>query len=184
MSGDVPIAARLAMALSTMSNPSQTASSHHGKYVPLGELLDHVRPVLAEQGLAVSQHISDAGCTTVVYSVDGDRLELGTYPVAFGAQSQANGSAVTYARRYGLAAALGVFGDADDDGAAASKPKRVASAPRGGITQAQLKALQASWSSVERAERLAAWSQIIGRAVGTANELTKAEAGQILEART
>jgi len=187
-----PIVGRLADALAAMSNPVPTASSHHGRYVPLDALLDHVRPVLAASGLAVTQHVTEAGVETVIVSVDGERLELGCYPVAWGSSSQANGSAVTYARRYGLAAALGLFGDADDDGAASSsrqaahvarggtKPGRAAPEPT--LTDSQLKRLQIEWKHVDRAERLEAWAALIGRSVSTAKELTKAEAGVLIDA--
>ena len=82
-------------------------------------------------------------------------------------------------------AVLGVAG-ADDDGQAASKaPTRRSEAshipgPRL-ISSKTRTALQARYSGVPRAERLAKWADIIGRKVSTANELTEAEARQLLD---
>lgn len=48
-----------------------------------------------------------------------NRLKVGSYPVVMTGDPKANGSAVTYARRYSLFAALGIYPDPDDDGTAA-----------------------------------------------------------------
>lgn len=192
MTAPETITGRFASALAELTNPAQTARSHHGAYVPLGDLLDHVRPVLARHGLAVAQLVEPEGVRTVLVGVCGDLVELGTHPVQFGGGSQAVGSAITYARRYGLASALGVFGDADDDGQAATKPVQKAAQatkPDGGssrdrpISAGQLKALQAKWSGTDRAERLAEWAKVVGREVETAKDLTAGEARRLLDER-
>ncbi len=48
-----------------------------------------------------------------------NRIKVGSYPVVMTGDPKANGSAVTYARRYSLFAALGIYPDPDDDGTAA-----------------------------------------------------------------
>ena len=174
------VTARFARALAKMTNPPETARSHHGQYVPLNALLDHVRPVLATEGLAVSQHATEAGIRTVLVSVDGETLDLGCYPVDWSSNSQQTGSAVTYARRYGLAAAFGVFGEHDDDGQVASATRRKPAGPSN-LSAGQLKRLQATWSAVERETRLSVWSDLTGRPIRSANELTKAEAAKIID---
>jgi len=71
---------------------------------------------------------------TVVMHESGESME-GYQPVLSAkADAQSMGSALTYARRYGLCAALGlVSGDEDDDGNAASQVKS-RSTPSKGVT--------------------------------------------------
>jgi hypothetical protein len=71
---------------------------------------------------------------TVVLHESGESME-GCQPVLSAkADAQSMGSALTYARRYGLCAALGlVSGDEDDDGNAASQVKS-RSTPSKGVT--------------------------------------------------
>jgi hypothetical protein len=49
------------------------------------------------------------------------------------------------------------------------------------MSEQMRKALQASYRSMPRAERLAYWAELIGRQVATANELTATEANLLLE---
>lgn len=96
------------------------------KYADLGAVWDAVKPALKEQGLAVSQfpdHIGqEPALTTMLIHISGQWLS-GTYPLMVTDKDhtpQGYGSALTYARRYGLSAVLGVIADSDDDGNAAS----------------------------------------------------------------
>lgn len=111
-------------------NSKVKARSYDYKYVDLGELIEVTRPVLAqhglvattpveayEQGLAVSVH---------VFHVSGETLEFGPFPFPAGKDMQATGSAVTYARRYALGAALGIATEPDDDGQLAVEDAREA----------------------------------------------------------
>jgi hypothetical protein len=90
-------------------------------YATLGAIIQATRPVLAKYGLAVSQlpvgsdgqigiettlmHESGQWVSTVV-AVHADEKNA----------AQAAGSAITYLRRYSLAAILGIYSDEDDDG--------------------------------------------------------------------
>lgn len=96
------------------------------KYADLGAVWDAVKPALKEQGLAVSQfpdHIGqEPALTTMLIHASGQWIS-GTYPLMVTDKEhtpQGYGSALTYARRYGLSAVLGVIADTDDDGNAAS----------------------------------------------------------------
>ena len=110
-----------------IANPEKTANNpfFNKKYVPLNSLLAYVRPVLASHGLSVFQSAGtrDDGFTGVrtmlMHSsgqfVEGDSVH---FPISLGnkeASAQGAGSAITYACRYSLCAALGIAGD-DDDG--------------------------------------------------------------------
>ena len=100
------------------------------KYLSLSTLLQRVKPVFAQHGIMFRQEVvntpSDAGkmqlgeVRTIVFDADGNDIQVGAYPFVLSADPQAIGSAVTYARRYSLYAALGIFPEKDDDGAAAS----------------------------------------------------------------
>ncbi len=99
------------------------------KYLSLSTLLQRVKPVFAKRGIMFRQEVvntpGDAAkmqlgeVRTIVFDADGNDIQVGAYPFVVSADPQAIGSAVTYARRYSLYAALGIFPEKDDDGAAA-----------------------------------------------------------------
>lgn len=98
------------------------------KYATLPAYLDAVQPALRGAGLLLTQatHVADGVTvvnTRVTHAESGQWVgsEYHVHPVK--ADPQAEGSALTYARRYALAALLGLAAD-DDDGNAASKGKQ------------------------------------------------------------
>lgn len=94
-------------------------------YADLPAIVEACRDELAKNGLSVSQATSFNGevvaLDTLLMHSSGEWL-CGTYPIKpVKADPQSMGSAVTYARRYALAAMVGVVAEAeDDDGNAAS----------------------------------------------------------------
>ena len=97
------------------------------KYADLGSVWDAVRPALAKNGLTVTQFPDsingEPALTTMLIHQSGQWMKA-TYPLVVAGKdenAQGYGSAITYARRYGLSAVLGVIADADDDGNSASK---------------------------------------------------------------
>lgn len=125
-------------------------------YAALPEVVKTATPVLAKYGLAVSQFIStdesaNDTLTTYLLHSSGQFLAHTMKLHLVKDDPQAQGSAVTYARRYSYMAALGLVADIDDDGNAASQPQQRTYAPKadkpqyeakpGAITQAQSKAL-------------------------------------------
>lgn len=95
------------------------------RYANLGDVLSHVRPVFAGEGLAVVQHVTHAqGAVTVhtiVLHTSGESYAFPPLTLPASGTVQQIGSAITYARRYSLMASLGLATD-DDDGASASPP--------------------------------------------------------------
>ena len=71
----------LAEALPHIANPDKSGKSHHGKYLTLPALLDHVKPILAAHGLAVMQTIEPEGVTTLFVHVSGSVYLAGTVPL-------------------------------------------------------------------------------------------------------
>ena len=107
------------------------------KYAALPDVVASASPVLTKHGLAVSQfitHDETGGDALLTYLLHGS----GQY-IAYSMKlhmvkddPQAQGSAVTYARRYAYMSVLGLVADDDDDGNSASKksaPKPVAKTP-------------------------------------------------------
>ena len=101
------------------------------KYADITDVLSAVRPHFAKHGLTILQPTRIDGnalqvATRIVHDVTG-QFEESLYPVAaIGADHQALGSALTYARRYALCSMIGLAPDEDADGqnAAASGPPR------------------------------------------------------------
>ena len=100
------------------------------KYADLNSVMGAVKPAFAKHGLAFVQVCHDAdNCAkveTIIVHESGQQLSAGSVSVPVSKHdAQGYGSALTYARRYSLAAAAGV-GAEDDDGNAAAKaaPKK------------------------------------------------------------
>lgn len=101
------------------------------KFVSLGNLLTTVRPVLNKHGLALLQapEVAEEGRfvlrTTIIHSQSGEKLTFAAPLNPTKNDPQGQGSAITYMRRYSLAAALAIA-DQDDDGNGATAPEQPA----------------------------------------------------------
>jgi hypothetical protein len=135
-----PLAAAFAAALAEMPSPTlDKTNTAFGKfrYASIASYIETCRPHLAKFGLAMAtdyEPMPDGNlmCWTVIRDETGETIRLAPVPVRVDlAKPQATGSAMTYARRYSISAALGVVGDEDDDGNAASTPE-----PKRSISQA------------------------------------------------
>lgn len=93
------------------------------KYADLAAVMDACREALTANGLAVSQHVDlegDAvGVTTMLLHTSGQWLASRAAAKPAKVDPQGVGSAVTYLRRYGLMAVVGIAVE-DDDGEAAT----------------------------------------------------------------
>ena len=89
------------------------------KYADLATIVEHTRRLLTEKGLLVSQFpgIDDGKPTlvTVLAHVSGEWMESETPLKLAKDDPQAQGSAITYMRRYAYCACLGIVADDDDD---------------------------------------------------------------------
>jgi hypothetical protein len=96
------------------------------KYAALPDVVKHAGPVLSKHGLAVSQFVDNVNgedaLTTYLIHSSGEWISHSMLLHLVKNDPQAQGSAITYARRYSYMAALGLVADEDDDGNAASKP--------------------------------------------------------------
>lgn len=125
------IADALAKAQGTLTNVPRNreveVTAREGKrgytftYATLDAILDLVRPVLSANGLALTQALMPAGKLLVVTTLAHSSGEwLRSYlPVESSGNSQALGSAISYAKRYAVTAMLGITAEDDDDANAA-----------------------------------------------------------------
>jgi hypothetical protein len=122
------IATALVKAQSEMSNPTKgnTNPFFKSKYADLNAVREAVIPILNANGISVLQpivHLDNKNFVkTVLIHESGEMLES-FVEIIYNKQNdaQAQGSGITYARRYGLQSFVCVGAD-DDDGNRAAKP--------------------------------------------------------------
>ena len=185
------------------------------KYADLASVVQAAAPILAKNGLSIVQLPGWDGerdtLTTRLMHAAGDWIEdtMVLKPIKNGPQAQ--GSAITYARRYAYSAILGIVTEADDDGNAATHQPKPKAAPTPAqpatvkraapvqpstpiapptpgapamITPKQLTKLNIQFKElgmVERETRLAETALVIKRNIASAKELTAAEASQVID---
>ncbi|MFH2072760.1 MAG: ERF family protein [Actinomycetota bacterium] len=119
----------------TATIPTKTGGSFTYTYADLATVIAAVRPVFAKHGLAVTQSAVDAdegvGIITRIIHKGGWTETYGPTVVPFTGDARSAGGAITYARRYGLTAALGIATD-DDTDAAPIQDHRTGKAPATG----------------------------------------------------
>jgi len=94
------------------------------QYLDLTTIIEHVTPLLNEQGLTLLQPLcGDSVTTCIMDSETGETLVSSTLTLPNITDPQKLGSAITYFRRYTLKSLLAIA-EADDDGNLASKPSK------------------------------------------------------------
>jgi hypothetical protein len=140
----------LVRAIGDCGNVQATRINPHfrSKYFGLGDLLAQVKPILARYDLTLLQIPSSneeriSIKTQILHGSSGHIFDFDTLGIkAAGINLQAQGSAMTYLKRYAIATILGVAGDdeQDDDGNAASRPiQHSAPKPQAAAVQAVAK---------------------------------------------
>jgi len=121
------LAAALAKAQAQMKPALKESVNPHfkSKYADLGAVWEACRKPLTDNGLSVVQLPTDADAgrvalTTMLIHSSGEYLNSTFSTKLMQDSAQGIGSALTYLRRYGLAAIVGIVADEDDDGNAAS----------------------------------------------------------------
>jgi hypothetical protein len=118
------------------------------RYADLAAIIEATRPALTEQGIACYQIIvpdPDFAVIDTVLARGGQEIRSTIKIKPVKSDPQGMGSALSYARRYALAAILGVAADDDDDGNLASVPQKKEPIKEPTITE----------SNVKRAEKIA-----------------------------
>lgn len=117
-----------------VKNPAldSTNPHFHSRFASLGAHLDAIVPVANTNGLVIVQepHALTDGTpalrTRVIHASTFEFIESTMPLVLAKPDPQGQGSAITYARRYALAAIFGVTGEPDDDGNRSVSPRGTA----------------------------------------------------------
>ena len=99
-------------------------------YASLPHIITEVAEPLEKAGLVITQFPNGDGLTTMLIHAESGEYISATYTLQVVRQNdpQAQGSAISYARRYGLTSVLNLA-ISDDDAEAAMKPLRQSPAP-------------------------------------------------------
>jgi hypothetical protein len=124
------IFAALAKAQSEMGKALKSAPNPHfrSKYADLSEVMDACLPALNANGIAVFQPMREQDgnryVVTILAHAGGDTIECAVPLIVQKNDMQGLGSAITYARRYGLMSMAGIAPEDDDGNAAAAAAPR------------------------------------------------------------
>jgi hypothetical protein len=193
------LAKALSAAQGEMDAAKKDSKGNYGKYTTISSILEVVKDALSRNGLAVVQAPMpcESGCIclrTTLMHTSGQWIASQLTMKAENVSPQKIGSVITYARRYALAALLGV-GQEDDDAQAAQDAyeKQTRKAQKEAVQQVrqqaaannvdpltteQLKALMARFRErgvPEREDYLVDVSHVIGRHIDSCKSLTVAE---------
>lgn len=119
-----------------IENASKNAANPHfrSKYADLAEVLNTVRPVMSKHGISITQFPAFengiASVETIVMHTSGEWMTgISSAPVTK-QDAQGVGSALTYLRRYSLAAIAGIAQEDDDGNSAVGGGQRQQQAPK------------------------------------------------------
>lgn len=169
------LATALAKAQGKLENATKASTNPHfkSKYADLAEVINTVRPVFSEHGLAVTQFPSFAdgivSVETVLMHSSGEWMSSAVSAPVTKQDAQGVGSAITYCRRYSLAAVAGIAQE-DDDANSAVGPKPKAATKPTLAPERFAAALEAISKGTYTAAKLAAEYQLT---VEQAEELSK-----------
>lgn len=101
---------------------------HKSTYADLGEIVSSIKPALIRHGLRFTQApsfrieegVGIVSVETVILHISGEWFSSVISAPTVKQDPQGVGSAITYCRRYGLSAMLGIVSEEDDDGNYAS----------------------------------------------------------------
>jgi hypothetical protein len=148
----------LVKAIGELSNVAKTAANPYfkSKYAPLDAIVDATRPVLLKHGLAITQAPlfmeGMAGVETTILHKGGYSTTTTLLLPLKDQSPQGVGGAITYARRYSLAAVCGLATEEDLDGNEHLPQKKqepaTAKSPVREVSKEEAKAT-ATWKNVE-----------------------------------
>lgn len=151
------LAGALAKAQGTMKSASKDGLNPHfkSKYATLDSIWEAIKEPLSQNGLSISQLISQESDTTVMTTLlmhSSGQWIRSTVPVIAGKPTpQALGSSISYMRRYSLAAIVGVTVGDDDD---ASEAQSHYSSPPQRHYQATLEQASVEYMSEAQKEQI------------------------------
>jgi hypothetical protein len=164
--GDLFAALSKAQAAVTAAAKDKTNPHFRNSYADLASVWDACRGPLTDNDLSITQWPetveNGVAVTTVLGHASGQWMRsVLVMPLDAKATAQQVGSAVTYARRYMLAAVAGVAPDDDDGNAASEAPPKNKPAPKQSkpASKPEAKASPTATRSVENSECRKAWAK-------------------------
>lgn len=164
---------------------------YESRYADLGAIVEAAAPVLRSHGLSVLQipGMGDRGPTlwTWLFHTSGQFIGSPTDLLLAKDDPQAQGSAITYMRRYAYSTVLGIITEEDDDGNSAATSQQNSSKRQASSTKA------ASDKQVEFVKKLVkeiGWDEetahrqidaTVGRVTNGWSDLTAADASTLIE---
>ena len=153
------------------------------RYVDLCGVLKATQPILAKNGLCVTQIIVGGDLVTLLSHKSGQWFKS-VCPIGQYKSQQDRGSAITYTKRYAICAILGIAADSDDDGNSAtdadnkvgggSQPQAVSQiAFTGEQLQAALKEMSSVKSLTEFANVWNKWAKAVPALAANGSEFYK-----------
>lgn len=176
----------------TVRVKTKDGGSYTFAYAPLDSVMEKVRPVLAANGLAITQTFRGYELVTSLIHASGGSLDSVLPMERQGGSWQEFGSAITYARRYAIVAILGLASEEDDDANRSSgntaepvvaKPKADKPDPVAGARR-RMHALFKEAGINDRADRLIYTNTLIGREISTSTEMTASEVDTVCASLT
>lgn len=126
---------------------------YNSKYATLDSIIAKTRPALKAAELTIIQLPDGEVLTTILYHDSGEWMSTDTLLLPEKKTPQGNGSAITYARRYGMSSILGVVSDDDLDG---NMPKQKAE-PKKETLESQYEKLTGKATTTDLWNSLGAW---------------------------
>jgi len=184
------LATALNKAQAQMSGAKKTAKNPFFKsaYANLEEVINCIREPFADNGLSFMQfpitEENRAGVDTIIMHSSGEWISHPCLLTCAKNDPQGMGSAITYARRYGLQSAVGLPSE-DDDGNAATRPMakaKPAAKPQKSATKTQIanidKLLTKSGFDDDKVDKAVSWAS--GGAHSNVADLTQPQAAKLI----
>ena len=160
------------------------------RYADIAAVWAAIRPAMAKHGISVTQwpvHADDGRLHIVTRLAHAGEWIRAHFSIPVTKQDpQGYGSSITYARRFALAAAVGVVADEDDDGNAASARPAARQEPKPEPAKPVETLVDAILRKFNEAETAAAFEELVQRAQAKWSQLgtgDKARVSNAIEAR-
>lgn len=160
------------------------------RYADIAAVWAAIRPAMAKHGISVTQwpvHAEDGRLHIVTRLAHAGEWIRAHFSIPVTKQDpQGYGSSITYARRFALAAAVGVVADEDDDGNAASARPTARQEPKPEPAKPVETLVDAILRKFNEAETSAAFEELVQRAQAKWSQLgvsDKARVSNAIEAR-
>ena len=173
------------------ASKDKTNPAFKSRYADLTAIWGACRPALAKHAISVTQwpvHSEDGRLHMITRIAHGGEWIKAHFSIPVTKQDpQGYGSATTYAKRFTLAAALGVVADEDDDGNAASARPATRQEPKPEPAKPAETLADAILRRFNEAETAAAYEELVQRARAKWSQLStgdKARVSNAIEARS